>query len=137
MDISKIKRDSNKISEGQWVRDIPECGSLTLKVRGMSSPVVQALMSRKLRAIPKEERERDGSPNIVASTRVLAEVLHEAVLLDWGGLSDEGKPVKYNSALAKKWLTDPDFKPFADAVSWAARAVDSGDAEMAETAEGN
>lgn len=137
MDIKKIKRDSSKISEGQWVSDIPEAGDLKLLVRGMSSPIVQALMSRKLRAVPKGDKQRDGSPKLEVVTRITSEVLHEAVLLDWSGLTEDGKPVKFNSALAKEWLTNPDYKEFADCVAWAARAVDAGEAEAAAAVEGN
>lgn len=137
MDIKKIKRDSNKISEGQWVSDIPEAGDLRLLVRGMSSPIVQTLMARKLRAVPKEDKTRDGSPKLEVVTRITTEVLHEAVLLDWDGLTEDDVPVKYNSALAKEWLTNPDYKEFADCVAWAARAVDSGDAELTQAVEGN
>lgn len=137
MDISKIKRDSNKISEGQWVKDIPEAGDLALRVRGMSSPMVQALMSRKIRAVEKSDRNRDGSPKMQVATRITSEVLAEAVLLDWAGLTDNGKEVKYSKALANEWLTNPDYKDFADAVAWAARAVDAGEAEAKEQVEGN
>lgn len=137
MDIKKIKRDSNKISEGVWVSDIPEAGDLRLKVRGMTSPLVQSLMSRKLRAVPKEDKGRDGSPKLEVVTRITSEVLFEAVLLDWDGLTEDGNPVKYSSALAKEWLTNPDYKEFADTVAWAARAVDAGEAEAVEAVEGN
>lgn len=137
MDISKIKRDTNKISEGQWVSDIPEAGDLKVRVRGMSSPIVQSLMSRKLRSIAKVDKARDGSPKLEVATRITAEVIAEAVLLDWDGLTDDGNEVKYSKALATEWLTNPDYKEFADAVAWAARAVDAGDAEIVEAVEGN
>lgn len=132
MDITSIKRDSKAIEAGQWVSDIPGMGSLRLKVRGLASPTVVALRSRKERLEPKDGRERDGQLKIEVGLRIFGEVLHEAVLLDWENLTDNGKPVTYSSELAKAWLTDPDYQPFADAVVWAASVVDNAVDEQKE-----
>lgn len=137
MDISSLVLDVEAITEGQWVSDIPGMGDLRLRVRGMRSPKVQKLRARKLRALPKKDRGRDGMPTFEASMRVTAEVLHEAVLLDWDGLTDGGKPVKYDPEVAKQWLTDPRFQRFADAVAAAADYVDNGEAEAVEEIAGN
>lgn len=137
MDFNALKRDSAAIAAGVWVSDIPEMGDLRLKVRGLSSPVATALRQRKERAAPKTDRDRAGRLKPEASVRVTAEVLLEVVLIDWDGLTDNGKPVPYSREVAEKLLTDPDFLPFADAVAWAATVVDRGEAEKAEDAAGN
>ena len=137
MDINSLSVDIDAIQEGQWVGDLPGMGDLRLRVRGFMSPKVQSLRARKLRALPKVDRERDGQPKFEAALRVTAEVLHEAVLLDWDGLSDGGKPVKYSPDLARQWITDPSFQRFADAVAMAAQIVDNGDAEAVEEMAGN
>jgi hypothetical protein len=123
MDIQSIKKDSAAIAEGQWVENIPGMGDLTLKVRGSSANYVMAVRARKQRNAPNEDRAADGSLTVDATLRIETEVLYEAVLLDWGGLTDGGQPVKYDSALAKEWLTNPDFRDFADAVVWASGVV--------------
>lgn len=137
MNISDLKVDSKAIAAGQWVSEIPDLGDVRLRVRGMSSPEVAALLSKKQRAVPKKERDRDGQPKMEASIRILSEVLHEAVLLDWEGITDGGKKVPYSSARAKEWLTNPDFRQFADGVAFAARAVDRGHFEKVDDAAGN
>lgn len=123
MDIQSIKKDSAAIAEGQWVDSIPGMGDLRLKVRGSSANYVVAVRARKQRNAPNEDRAADGSLSVDATLRIETEVLHEAVLLDWDGLTDGGQPVKYDASLAKDWLTNPDFRDFADAVVWASGVV--------------
>lgn len=132
MDISSFKRDSASVEAGQWVSDIPGMGDARLRVRGLNSRTVIALRARKERKATRDERERDGTLKPAAARAVLGEVLHEAVLLEWDGLTDDGKPFPYDPDVARKWLTDPDFEPFADAVVWAAQIVDRGGADDRE-----
>lgn len=137
MDIKSLKRDVAASTEGAWVGEIPEMGDLRLRVRGENSPKVAALQARKMRAVPKNKRGRDGVPVHSELLRVTAEVLHEVVLLDWDGLTSDGKPVKFDPDLALQWLTDPDYQDFANAVAWASKVVANGDAERTEDIAGN
>lgn len=132
MEINSIKRDSAVIKAGTWVGDIPEMGDLRLRVRGLTSPQVVTLRSSLERKAPKSDRNRDGSLKNDASIRIFSEVLYSAVLLEWEGITEDGKPVPYNADVAKEWLTNPDYRAFADAVTWAANAVDNGNAENVE-----
>lgn len=137
MDINSLILDQAAINDGTWVSDIPGMGDVRLKVRGMRADAVTELRARKTRALPKDQRGRDGAPNAAATKRILKEVLHEAVLLDWDGMADGGKPVPYDAARAKEWLTDPRFERFADAVVAAANYVDEGESGAIEDAAGN
>lgn len=137
MDISSLKRDSAAVAAGQWVADIPGLGDVRLRVRGLSSPIVVAVRGRKERKVPRDQRERDGSLKAEVGIQVFGEVLHEAVLLDWEGLTDNGTPVPFDSDLANTWLTDPDFAFFADAVVYAAQIVDKGRVEQSDALLGN
>lgn len=137
MDIALLTVDAEAISEGQWVNEIPRLGDVRLRVRGLTSPEVESLRARKLRAVPTNERSRDGMPNHAAMTRITGEVLYEAVLLDWDGIVQDGKPVPYSKELAREWLTNPRFRKFADAVAQAATFVDNGEAEATEALAGN
>ncbi|WP_024586005.1 hypothetical protein [Aliihoeflea sp. 2WW] len=126
MDIASLKRDSSKVEAGDWVSDIPGMGDVRLRVRGLSSPTVVALRSRKERKVTREDRERDGSLKPEAAMRIFGEVLHEAVLFDWDGFTNGKQPLPFDANLAKEWLTNPDYVAFADAVVWAAQIVDKG-----------
>lgn len=137
MDISTLKRNSAAVSAGQWVDDIPGMGDVRLRVRGLSSPVVVATRGRKERKAPRDQRERDGSLKPEFGLILFGEVLHEAVLLDWDGLTDKGAAVPYSAEIAQAWLTDPDFAFFADAVVYAAQIVDKGKVEAQGALEGN
>ncbi|TKT79970.1 hypothetical protein [Aquamicrobium sp. LC103] len=137
MDISALKRDSKAAEAGEWVSDIPGLEDARLRVRGLASPTVVALRSRKERKVSREGRERDGSLKPEVAMRILGEVLHEAVLLEWDGFTDGGNPLPYDADLAKEWLTNPDYMAFADAVTWAASVVDKGRADYQADAEGN
>jgi hypothetical protein len=137
MEISTLKRDSAAVAAGQWVGDIPGMGDVRLRVRGLSSPIVVAVRSRKERKVPRDQRERDGSLKPEIGLVIFGEVLHEAVLLEWDGLTDGGNPVPYSAEMAEQWLTDPDFAFFADAVVYAAQIVDKGQVDAKGELAGN
>lgn len=137
MDISGLKRDASSIEAGRWIGDIPGCGDMRLKVRGLSSRAFEHARGRLLRALPRDQRDRDGTPLPDAAGRCFGLALAEAVLLDWDGITDSGQSVPFDAALARRWLTEPDFEPFRDAVVWAARVADNEAAARAEAVEGN
>lgn len=137
MDIKNLKRDLAASQEGQWVGDIPEMGQLRLKVRGDNGARVAEVRTRKIRAVSRDKRDRSGNPIFSELLRITAELLHEEILLDWDGLTDGGKPVKYDADLAKEWLTNPEYQDFAEAVAWASKVVANGNDRTAEEVEGN
>lgn len=137
MEIKDLKKNSAAISAGEWVSNIPDMGDLRLKVRGLSSPVVSTLRARKERSVPRNERNRDGSLRQSTARRISSEILAEAVLMDWEGITENGKAVPYNKELATKWLTDLDFQDFADAVAWSSMLVDRGVSDETEELAGN
>ena len=133
MDLQSLKRDTAAIDGGQWVDDIPGMGNIRLKVRGLSSPQVVAYRARLERAVPKQQRNRDGSVKTAKAMEIMGQLLADKILLDWEGLEDGGEPMPYSHEAATAILTNPDFLPFADAVTWAAQVVDRGiDAEEIE-----
>lgn len=137
MDINNLKRDTSRIEAGEWVGEIPNMGELRLRVRGMGSKLYTATLSRLTRAVPREDRLRDGSLTPHAALRVMGQAMHEHILLDWDGLEQDGKPLKYDKELALTWLTDPDYRPFLDAVVYAASVVENGRTETQEAIEKN
>ena len=137
MEIKDLKRNSGMIAKGQWIGEIPDMGDLRLLVRGLTSPSVSALRAQKERSVPRKHRQRDGSLKMETALRISSELLHEVVLLDWDGITMDGKPVKYDATLAKEWLTDPDYQDFANAVAWAAMVADRGEEETTAELVGN
>lgn len=137
MDINSLRRDPVRIETGEWVSEIPNMGDVRLRVRGMTSPTVIAIRSRKERKVSREDRDRDGNIKPEVAIRVFGEVLLEAVLIDWDGLTENGEPVPYSKERARAWLTDRAFLPFADAVTWAANYVDRASQEQREDIGGN
>lgn len=132
MEIEDLKRDAKAIDAGQWVGNLSGMGDVQLRVRGLTSKTVVAARSKKERAVPRTQRNRDGSLKVEVAMGVFGEVVFESVLLDWSGLTSGGKEVPYDPALAKKWCTDPDYRFFLDAVVEAASVVDRGEADDTE-----
>lgn len=137
MDLSNLKRDSAKIEGGEWIGDIPNAGDLKLHVRGMSSKVYQSTMARLGRSVPREKRQQDGSLTTEAALEVMAKAIASCVLLNWSGIESNGKPIEYSKEQAEAWLTDPDYKPFLEAVIYAASVVDYGRKAATEALEKN
>lgn len=126
MQINSLKRDTAAIEAGQWVSNIPDFGDVVLKVRGLSSAAYERAVAKLSRAVPKAEREEDGSLSLDASYSVIGTALAEAVLLDWEHIEDGDAAIAYDPDLAKRWLTDRDYRQFAAGVAYAAREVDAG-----------
>lgn len=137
MELANYKRNSAAAAEGRWIDRIPGSPGLRLKVRGLSSLAAIACRRQKERQVQKTERERGGGFKPEVDQRITREVLHEAILLDWDGLQNEGKPLAFSSEMAGKLLLDPDYDAFAGAVTWAASVVDSDNEEVAEEQAGN
>ncbi|WP_312795548.1 hypothetical protein [Tianweitania sp.] len=137
MDIRNLKRDSALSQIGTWTRDIPGMGKLELKTRGINSDAYQAAISRLGRAAPPEDRERDNSLKPHVAARISGEAAAEALLLDWKGLKDGDNDVPYSAETAMQWLPDPDYKPFLDAVIYAASIVENGRASVEDALAGN
>lgn len=137
MEISSLKRNAAAAAEGRWVGDIPSMPGLRLRVRGLTSPAAVASRRKKERQVERKDRERGGGFKPEVEQRITREVLHEAILLDWDGLTNEGQPVPYDPDFAGQLLLDPDFDAFAGAVTWAAAALDADNAEEADEQAGN
>lgn len=123
MDISNLKKSTDKVEGGEWVWDIPQMGELRLRVRGLGSELYKQVFSRKQRAVVKADRERDGSIKDDVLHRIRGEALHETILLEWDGLTADGKPYAFDKDVALAWLTDPEYEDFQFAVLYAAGVV--------------
>lgn len=138
MKISNLKRDSKTVESGSWVGDLPGMGEMRLKVRGLTSRVFLEVQTKKQNSVPISSRKKNGAIETDEAVRIFSESLHEAILLDWDGIEGEdGKPIKYDAALAKSWLSDPDFYHFQEAVHTAATRLDNSKAEVVEAVSKN
>lgn len=137
MKLASLKIDSARIEQGDWVGQIPGMGDLELKVRGFGNSDYQRIIAREQQAIGRDKRI-NGRIDPVTLDGIMARAMAEAILLDWRGLTGaDDQPEPYTKELATKLLTDPDFRPFQEAVSWAANVVQDARAERTEEAVGN
>lgn len=122
MKLSERKIDPAKREDGAWVKDIPEWDDLRLKVRGTGNKDWAKREQALIQAVPRARRVNGLSRD--DRDRINAALLLDHALIDWRGLEDdEGKPELYSKELAKKYLTQPEYEPFRDAVNWAASVV--------------
>jgi len=82
MDIKNLKRDVKTVEAGQWIDQLPGMGDMRVRVRGMSSKVYTADLSRRSRAVPPEGRARDNTLLPESATRVMGESIHAHILLE-------------------------------------------------------
>lgn len=118
MELANIRVNPKAIEQGAWVKDIPGLGDIALKVRGTRNADYERRTSELVSALSQQER-RD--PEVQAE--IARRLLVETVLIDWRGMTENGKPVAYDRALAEKLLTEPEYRDFADGVAWAAAMV--------------
>jgi hypothetical protein len=136
VELNSLKRNSQAAADGRWVDDIPNMPGLRLKVRGLSCFAATSLRRAKERAVSRDDRER-GVIKLQVEQRIQREVMHEAILLDWEGLTNAGEPVPYSREQAAHLLLDPDYDIFAGAVAWAAGLVDTDNQGLEDDQKGN
>lgn len=132
MKLSDIKRDVVAIEQGEWVGDIPEMGTLRLKVRGAYNADWKRIQLKLMDAVPRQKRA-GGRIDQDELDRIISICLQSACLLDWDGVQDEnGAPLPFSKDLARDLLTDAQWQDFRSAVMWAASQVGSAQAAIVE-----
>ena len=137
MELSKIKVDLDKVDNGEWIADLPDSEGLRVKVRGITSLAYQKAMMQRRNAVPRSERLPDGDLPAEVDFRIVGEAYADAVLLDWDGLTSDGKPVPYSKEMARELMTDRAYLRFRAVVMWAALRVGENRAVVTETIMGN
>lgn len=137
MDLSGISKKAD-LNDGEWVDDIPELEGVRLKVRSTNFKPYKAAVAGLARRSGKKLRTDMGVINFsIASGKALA----EHILLDWDGVTEKGKPVKFDQKKAVAVLTaDDDFgigDAFRRGVEWAGDSIAERISETAKEAAGN
>ena len=122
MDIKDFFTDEEKEEQGVWV----DCGDgLEIKVRRMFNSHFNRVLAAKRKPMG---RRYDRSTEL--QEQVLVEVIAETVLIDWKGLENAGKPLKYDAKTALDLLKRS--RDFRNIVSLAADDVGNFQSEEAE-----
>jgi len=137
MDIGNIGKKVD-LNEGEWVDDIPEMEGIRFKVRSTNYKPFKVATAGLARRSGKKLRTDQG---IVAFGVSAGSPLAEHILLDWSGVTENGKPLKFDAKKAAAILTaDDDFgigEAFRRGVEWAGDSVAERIAETAKEAAGN
>jgi hypothetical protein len=138
MKLGHAKIDNAKVEQGAWVDNIPEMGDLRLKVRGIGNSDYRRLASQLVEATPRQFKKAGRIIDTAKLDEINVTCLVDTVLIDWDGLEgDDGKPLKFDKAAAKTILLNPDYRPFRDAVVWAATVASEEAMASTEEAAGN
>jgi hypothetical protein len=100
-DLSDFKTDEVKELEGVWVYFDEEETQGLLIARAWNEN-----FSRVFRKLPKglQHRAKIGTLGKKDDGKIWSRVLAETILLDWKGISDEGKVLKYSISVAREQL---------------------------------
>jgi hypothetical protein len=134
MEIGDLRKRDTEFTDGEWVGSLPGCGDMRVKVRALQSPQALSTWGRLARAAPNDQREADGSLTVDAQADIDRQVLVEAVLLDWDGLTDNGEPVSFSKETAQEFVQ---VGLFEAAVRYAAAKVSNDLADKKESLSGN
>lgn len=129
MDMQSVKVDPAKIENGDWVGEkyetpIPEMGDLCLKVRGMTCAAWRSLARTLSEAVPRNKKA-GGRIKQAEQDQIFNKCLLSVGLLDWSGVTENGKEVPYSKEAATRFLMEPEFQSFRDAALWATQIVGS------------
>lgn len=133
VDISQLVLSDDALSvidDGAWI-DAAGFEGVKFKVRGYQSQQVRDFMRKKQAEV---RANQSGKPiDAEQLDYITREALAEVVLLDWSGLKENDKPLKYSKDLAKQWLTSRNGEQFTLLVIHAAHKVDAEATTLAET----
>lgn len=132
MELSKLKTDSQKKSEGTWV---PIEGDLELKMAYLGADAFQKRMEVLKR--PHKRKIEDGSFPNSEFAKLTGRVIAEVIVKDWKGLTEDGKPIKYSKEKATELFIDPDLEDLRDYVVSFASSRDNFRIDEIEEAEKN
>ena len=125
MDLSKeFGTDSNKEKDGIWV-NLDEDAALLIARTG--NPDYREALRKAMEPF-KISVQNNTLPNATAE-KILIDVMAKTILLDWKGIIDKGKELKYSEKNAVKLLTK--LRDFRDFVSDSAGDMASYKAEAA------
>lgn len=137
MDIGNLNKKAN-LNDGEWVDDIPNMEGVRFKVRSTNYKPFRVATAGLARRSGKKLRTDEGVVNFNVST---GKPLAEHILLDWDGVNENGKPLKYDAKKSMAILTaDDDFgigQAYRTAVEWAGDSLADRIAETAKEAAGN
>lgn len=137
MDIANLKK-SVDLTEGEWVDEIPDNPGLRLRVRSSNYKPFRVATAGLARRSGKTLNTDEG---LVGFSVSAGKPLAEHLLLDWDGVTSNGKAVKYDPDTAMAILTaDDDFGIGAEyrrAVEWAGNKVAENLSKRTEEAAGN
>ena len=96
---------------------------LSLRVRGIGNATFRRMQSKLIDALPRARRV-GGRIDPTDQDKITGQCLVVAVLLDWKGLeADDGSALPYSREDATRFLTEPAYRRFRDAVVWASTVV--------------
>lgn len=125
MELQEFFRDEKAVEAGEWVGELTGVGdNVRFRVRGMTSKDYMNAYSRAQRRAPAKDREADRTLKLEAVQRIMADLLPEYILMDWEGITNEGKPLPYDKEKVKGWLRQPGALPLLNAIVEAAGRVD-------------
>lgn len=123
------------IDSGTWVGDFDEAPGVSFLVLGMQSKDAKESLESKQAAIRAKNRGKALSNK--QTEMCVREVLAEVVLKDWSGFKDGGKELKFDRALAKKWMMSRNGERLVGLVLQAAQQVDGHARDFVEEAAKN
>lgn len=137
MDIGSIDKKVD-LGDGHWIGDIPDMPDVELKVRSTNYKPFRVATAGLAR---RSGKKLNSDAGIADFTVAAGKPLAEHILLDWKGLTQNGKPLKFTIDQATAILTADDDHgigaKFRRAVEWAGDQVAEKLFDQTKEAEGN
>ncbi|WP_303763824.1 hypothetical protein [Sphingobium yanoikuyae] len=137
MDIGNLEKTAD-LSAGEWIGDIPDMEGIEFKVRSTNYKPFRVATAGLARRSGKRLNTDDGLNDFNIAT---GKPLAEHILIDWKGLTENGKPLPFSKEKAIAILTaEDDFgigAKFRRGVEWAGDQVADRINKQAGEAAGN
>lgn len=137
MDIGNLSKKLN-LDEGEWIDDIPDMDGVRFKVRSTNYKPFRVATAGLAR---KSGKKLNTDAGLADFTIRAGEPLAAHILLDWDGITEGEKPLKFTDKKALELLTADDDhgigNMFRRGVEWAGDQVAERLSAASKEAEGN
>ncbi len=115
--------NAEAIEGGEWVEEIPDCGDLKIKTRGLGNSEWKRLNQTLVMALPRTERRNPKGLTPERQREITAKLLAHTCVLDWNLTDDDEKPIACSPASVFEIISNPKLGPLYDACLWAAAHI--------------
>jgi len=135
MKLNEITVDTERENKGDWVES-PRWPGVWVHVRSLHNPDYRRALQLQVQKLRRKYGNEVTPPDV--QDKMMAELFVEHIINDLKGIEDDdGKTLEYTKEFGRKVMSEPQYRPLADFISWASTMVGDEHVDQMEEDAGN